>query len=367
MYAVLLGRRAPGGALREITGSLLNLWLAFQTKTMNGCVDRPQPNDTFACWIGVSGWAFTKTDRELRVRIAVDGTVLREISPALPRPDVRKHFQDPEIPEACGFETQIFDHELPDRDQMLLSVECVSTSGSRKLGDIPVRRLTASQPSVPRSDYRTVWDAVSKTADQARVAACGTTDLRDFDVTGQETADTVRHVTSIGPSDTVLEIGCGPGRVGKKIAPLCGHWIGGDVSGHMLDHARENLKPLPNVSFRRLSGYDLASFDDNSIDVTYCTGVFMHLDEWERYRYISEMYRVLKPGGRAYVDNVNLLGEQGWHFFLEHCRMDPASRPPNVSKTSTPDELRTYFERSGFTDVAITPGSNWVVASGRKP
>jgi ubiquinone/menaquinone biosynthesis C-methylase UbiE len=314
----------------------------------------------------VTGWAFAKAASDLRVRILVDGAVLREVSPSLPRPDVRDHFQDSSIPEACGFEAQLFAHELPNQDQVVVSVECVSASGSRKLGDVPVRRLTTAQPTVPRSDYRTVWDEVSKSADQARIAACGTRDLTEFDKSGQETAETVRNVTSICPSDIVLEIGCGPGRVGTKLAPHCKHWIGGDVSNNMLDHARENLRHLSNISFRRLSGYDLAGFEDNSLDVTYCTGVFMHLDEWERYRYISDMYRVLKPGGRAYVDNVNLLGEQGWRFFLDHCRIEPANRPPNISKTSTPDELRTYFERSGFADIAITPGSNWIVASGRK-
>ena len=52
----------------------------------------------------------------------------------------------------------------------------------------------------------------------------------------------------------------------------------------MIDHARQNIGHVPNVAFQLLNGYDLSAFASDSIDVAYCTGVFMHLDEWDRYR-----------------------------------------------------------------------------------
>ena len=47
-----------------------------------------------------------------------------------------------------------------------------------------------------------------------------------------------------------------------------------------------------------LTGDGLQVSLEGTIDVVYCTTVFMHLEEWDRYRYIKGAFRVLKPGGR---------------------------------------------------------------------
>jgi ubiquinone/menaquinone biosynthesis C-methylase UbiE len=168
-------------------------------------------------------------------------------------------------------------------------------------------------------------------------------------------------------TDRVLEIGCGTGRIGVKLAPRCGHWIGADVSTNMLGHAREALKGQANVSFLHLNGVDLTGVESGTLDVAYCSGVFMHLDEWDRYRYITESHRVLKPGGRIYFDNFNLRSEEGWKIFEDLYRMEPAARPPNISRSSTPEELLTYAERAGFEDLKVLTRGLWVTVAGRKP
>jgi SAM-dependent methyltransferase len=116
-----------------------------------------------------------------------------------------------------------------------------------------------------------------------------------------------------------------------------------------------------------LNGIDLDGVADASVDVVYCTGVFMHLDEWERYRYLAEAFRVLRPGGRLYVDNINLLSPDGWRIFAETARMDPFARPVNVSKTSTPEELSWFASQAGFADVRARSGTLWITVVARKP
>jgi ubiquinone/menaquinone biosynthesis C-methylase UbiE len=116
--------------------------------------------------------------------------------------------------------------------------------------------------------------------------------------------------------DVVLEIGAGVGRVGAELAPLCKRWIGADVSENMLSYLHERLREHANVEAVSLNGWDLSPIDSESVDVVYATVVFMHLDDWDRYGYIREGLRVLKPGGRMYVDNTNLLSEPGWERFL---------------------------------------------------
>ena len=70
----------------------------------------------------------------------------------------------------------------------------------------------------------------------------------------------------------------------------------------------------------------------------------MHLDEWDRYEYVKEAYRVLKPGGRVYFDNFSIT--IGLADFEAHAKL--SVRPSHISKSSTPEELREYLIRSNF-------------------
>ena len=77
----------------------------------------------------------------------------------------------------------------------------------------------------------------------------------------------------------VLEIGCGVGRLGFSIADHCKEWIGCDISGNMLKHAKKRLTEKRNVKFLELDENNLSSVPDKSVDVVYCSVVFMHLEE----------------------------------------------------------------------------------------
>src|SRR5207248_5196351 len=56
---------------------------------------------------------------------------------------------------------------------------------------------------------------------------------------GEETLRFLQDSVGIGKDDVVLEIGCGIGRVGKVVAPLCRKWIGCDVASSMLSLTAE--------------------------------------------------------------------------------------------------------------------------------
>jgi hypothetical protein len=78
----------------------------------------------------------------------------------------------------------------------------------------------------------------------------------------------------------------------------------------------------------------------------------MHLEEWDRYNYVLEARRVLRPGGRVYIDNFSLCADEGWQVFETHrTAFPPMQRPAQISKSSTPQELETYLRRAGFEDV----------------
>jgi SAM-dependent methyltransferase len=222
-----------------------------------------------------------------------------------------------------------------------------------------------SQPA--RSEYKKVWSALSTTLDQAKLHVIGVTEEAALQATGEETLRFLQESVGIRKDDVVLEIGCGIGRVGRVVAPLCRKWIGCDVASNMLSLAAERLRDLPGVELKEISGYDLRGVADVSVDVVYCTVVFMHLETWDRYSYILEAFRVLRPNGRIYVDNINLCSDGGWKVFETHRAMSPANRPPHMTQNSTPQEIEAYLKRAGFADVRIRTDDDWIRASGIKP
>jgi hypothetical protein len=44
----------------------------------------------------------------------------------------------------------------------------------------------------------------------------------------------------------------------------------------------------------------------------------------------------------------------------------PDKRGANISKTSTPQELETYFQRAGFEQIAQHEADLWIITCGRK-
>lgn len=219
-----------------------------------------------------------------------------------------------------------------------------------------------------RSNYKKVWDLQAQDVETAKLAVAGLTDEATLDATADVTIATLENTVGIHPGDIFLEIGCGVGRVGKRLAQRCFHWIGTDISGEMIRHASDRLSSLPNVSFVELHTVGLGEFCSDSLDVVYCTVVFMHLLEWDRFRYVEEAFRVLRPGGRCYFDNFALHSEFGWNFFRQTGKHSLETRPAHISMSSTRDELGIYLHRAGFVNISLIDLPNGHIAAvGQKP
>ena len=229
-------------------------------------------------------------------------------------------------------------------------------------------RSEVNDTSDERSKYKATWDQLSTSYDHAKIAVVGhTATEEEFDRSGSQTVDTLDRFVGINPSDIVLEIGCGVGRVGKILSRRCSKWIGTDISSRMLQYATERLRGLENVALIELSTVSLKEVSDNLADVVYCTVVFMHLYEWDRYKYVQEAFRVLKPGGRCFFDNVDITSSHGWKVFMDGCSFDADKRPAHISMVSTGEEIQTYALRAGFKDVKVHRWDDtWVGVTGVK-
>ena len=163
-----------------------------------------------------------------------------------------------------------------------------------------------------RSQYSAVWDSLSVTSDGAAFAATGFSDESSLQTSGKQVAKRIAVAISLTASDDVLEIGCGVGRVGWAVAPECRSWIGCDISKTMLSHAQRRLAGLSNVRFVHLHEANLGEIPDASVDIVYCTNMLAHLDPMERWQYVMESHRILRPSGRLYIDTIALDSPEGW-------------------------------------------------------
>ena len=218
-----------------------------------------------------------------------------------------------------------------------------------------------------RSQYSAVWDSLSPTPEIAANAAAGISRELTLQSSGKQVADRIGRFISLKPSDDVLEVGCGVGRVGWAIAPRCRSWIGCDISQNMLSHARKRLAGLPNVRLTHLGQAGLSEISDMAVDVVYCTNVLPHLDQMERWRYVLEARRVLRPSGRLYIDTIALDSPEGWHMLSNNLEQRRNGiEAPYIPIPSTADELIAYFRNAGLKAIRTEQRDSLLMITGVK-
>jgi SAM-dependent methyltransferase len=148
---------------------------------------------------------------------------------------------------------------------------------------------------------------------QLRVRVAWTADAHWFLESGRLAADSIRdalarHDVALDELDSILDFGCGCGRVTRRWASLR-NVAGSDTSATAVDWCRSNL------AFARFEVNGLEpplAFEDDSFDFVHALSVFTHLTEPLQHAWIAELRRVLRPRGlllltthgRAYLDRL---------------------------------------------------------------
>lgn len=146
-------------------------------------------------------------------------------------------------------------------------------------------------------DQRSLWNSYA-IREVAPLIISGAKSMEEGIESAARSADRLAQRLGITKSDIVLDIGPGLGFHGVHLAQLCKLWIGVDISSELLQSDVLRRSSLASLARVVTSGYDLACFSDCSVSVVYSIAVFLHLEEWQRYNYIRESFRVLRPGAK---------------------------------------------------------------------
>ena len=119
----------------------------------------------------------------------------------------------------------------------------------------------------------------------------------------------------------LLDIGCGGGFLTEEYARLGCQVTGMDISPQSIAAAQAHAqKENLSINYQVGSATDL-DFIPGSIDIVSCCDVLEHIPDWKDV--ISEIARVLKPGGLFLFDTINrtekswatmIFGLQEWSF-----------------------------------------------------
>ncbi len=124
----------------------------------------------------------------------------------------------------------------------------------------------------------------------------------------------IAHVCDkIKPNDTVLELGCGYGRILPMLAQKAKLAYGIDTSLSSLILAKETLAIYSNISMLNLNAVQL-SFRDHTFDMTICVQNGISAFHVNQKDLIRESIRVTKPGG---IILYSTYSEKFWNDRLE--------------------------------------------------
>lgn len=138
----------------------------------------------------------------------------------------------------------------------------------------------------------------------------------DFHQTGRELAAILRSLGRLEPHERVLDAGCGYGRLAVPLTSYLttGEYAGFDIDARAIAWCRRHISTrhanfwfahadIANSYYNPSGTIAPETFTfpcaDSSVDVVVATSLFTHLLPQAAARYVSEVARTLRPGGRA--------------------------------------------------------------------
>lgn len=203
---------------------------------------------------------------------------------------------------------------------------------------------------------------------------------------GREMIDRFRQLCDLQPGESVLEVGCGIGRIAIPLTQYLteGCYVGFDIVPHGIEWCQKRVTPLyPNFRFfladvrndfyhpegrKRACDYRFPVVE-GSFDFAFLTSVFTHMLPKDVEHYVSEIARALDPRtGRVFctayivsdeakrqLDSGTSVRkfERGDGYWTE------SKQNPEAAIGYDESYLRDVFERSGLEVTRIVTSGWW--------
>lgn len=141
----------------------------------------------------------------------------------------------------------------------------------------------------------------------------------------------------------ILDLPTGTGRSALALARAGAHVTAVDISAKMLCQAERKARreSLSSIKFLKASAFELP-FEDNRFDAVSSFKFFHLLDEADKQKALSEMRRVLKPGGRLVAEFNSPFYGGVFAFYRYYFRK---KRPGQMRKKCLfPGQVGPYFD-----------------------
>lgn len=156
----------------------------------------------------------------------------------------------------------------------------------------------------------------------------------------------------------VLEVAPGHGRWAKEIVEGCKEIILVDLSPSCIEFCRNLFASFNHVRYIVNDGKLLTGVDDNYVDFVWSYDSFVHMDKSTIGSYLSEIFRALKPGGKAVIHHAGRRHALLWLGFLRH-QGDLGRRfyaLISMGKIRDSDGWRSNISRQLFKELATDKG-----------
>ena len=168
------------------------------------------------------------------------------------------------------------------------------------------------------SDPKEFWNRISKAVDFMKYVYPKRTD-EEFENEGRIQTALLMPV-GIHHFDTVIDYGCGVGRVTKHFGDFADRVIGLDICSRFIEIAKEKDPASEYYTIDEFKEYGIA-------DYIFCISVMQHNDKDSQIKIMDDIYNLLKSGGFAniYFAYGNVYTESNFvHKFTEEEVMELA-------------------------------------------
>ncbi|MCL1470958.1 class I SAM-dependent methyltransferase [Argonema antarcticum] len=274
-----------------------------QLVQMRGNIDKAVIEDNVLLLIGWAASVNAGPVESLRVSYSGKEFTDFEMAFGIKSPDVKEIFPNLECGQKSRFRIRI-PLNLEEQQQIRDSLIVVTPLFKEGEGGTILYLLEPSLP-LPSED------------DSELMIWIGSNALDTFSRTAIEFLGYFLEMAALKPTDSVLDVGCGMGRIAYTLAYYLApttRYEGFDIMEPLIQWAHNNITPrFPNFNFRRVDIYNklynhngtlqatefVFPYEDESFDFVFLGSVFTHIPACEVRHYLEEIYRVLKLGGRC--------------------------------------------------------------------